>query len=324
MTHNRSLAFLLVSGLVGGLAACSSGSDRPATGAAGTTGGVAGNGAAGASAGSGGGTGGDAVGAAGSGDVAGTSGGAGSGSAGSAGSSGVVDAAAGMSGADAGAPDATTDAGGAGGGAGGACPFTFCDDFEGAAVGTATSPWALDVDKKGTVVETVSDKGHSGTHAVHVKMSAMAGVFGYITETKTLAETGASFWGRVYIWYAVDLANVHIVNVAIDGKSGTVDEQVRIVNVIGDHVATNRRSDDMGKGSNVTPPQGSWVCYEWHITPNNLDVYYNGTLLPISETWTEPTISLFRTGFERFAMGAAGEIWLDDFVINKDGRVGCQ
>jgi hypothetical protein len=152
----------------------------------------------------------------------------------------------------------------------------------------------------------------------------MAGVFGYITETKTLAETGASFWGREYIWYAVDLANVHIVNLAVDGKSGTTDEQVRIVNVIGDHVATNRRSDDMGKGSNVTPPQGRWVCYEWHITPNSLDVYADGVLLPISETWTEPTISLLRTGFERFSMGGAGEIWIDDFAINKDGRVTCQ
>jgi hypothetical protein len=78
----------------------------------------------------------------------------------------------------------------------------------------------------------------------------------------------------------------------------------------------------MGKGSNVVPPAGKWGCYEWHITPNTLDVYLDGTMLPISESWAEPTISLLRLGFERFAAGAAGEVWLDDIAVGSD-RIGC-
>jgi hypothetical protein len=251
----------------------------------------------------------------------GGSGGSG-GSAGGAATGGATGAA-GAAGAtsDAGAMDAPAD--GAGDVASGGCPYVLCETFSGAAPDAGTSPWTLDVDKLGTVVETVANKGRTDSSSLHVKVNAMGGIHGYITETETLPKTGASFWGRVFIWYMVDVPNVHIVNVAVDGKMANgMSEQVRIVNVIGSHVATNRRSDDMGKGSNVGPDMGKWGCYEWHITPNSLDVYLDGTMLPISETWAEPTISLLRIGFERFTAGAAGDLWFDDIAIN-DKQIGC-
>ena len=199
----------------------------------------------------------------------------------------------------------------------------MCESFSGAAPDAGTSPWTLDVDKLGTVVETVTNKGRTDSSSLHIKVNAMGGIRGYLTETETLAKTGASFWGRVFIWYMVDTPGVHIVNVAVDGKMANgMAEQVRIVNVIGSHIATNRRSDDMGKGSNVGPDTGKWGCYEWHITPNSLDVYLDGVMLPISETWAEPTISLLRIGFERFSAGAAGDLWFDDIAIN-DSQIGC-
>jgi hypothetical protein len=316
MSHSRSLASsLFICSLA--LGACSTSADRPATGHAGTTG-TAGTTSAAGTAG--------VTGAAGDSPptgAAGDRGGAGTAAAGTSGGAGTSASGDAGTSADASAPDAKPDATpDLADATPSGCPYKLCEDFEGVAPGATGSPWAIDLDKKGTVLETVGDKGHAGTHALHVKMSAMAGVFGYITETKTLAETGASFWGRVFIWYAVDVPGVHIVNVAVDGKTGTTSEQVRIVNVIGSHIATNRRSDDMGKGSNVGPPSGKWGCYEWHITPTSLDVYLDGAELPISETWTEPTISLLRLGFERFAAGAAGDIWMDDIAIN-DSQIGC-
>jgi hypothetical protein len=302
--------------------ACSQSAPRPgATGTAGTGGAAAG--AAGATGG--------AAGAA----TAGEGGAGATGTAGPGGSAGA--SAGGASGAAAGADGGSTDGGSTNGGSpdaagdlvsdasdagAGGCPYVLCETFGGAAPGGAGSPWAYDVDNKGTVAEVVSDKGRTDSRSLHVKASAMAGIHGYITETETLAKTGGSFWGRVFIWYMLDVPGVHIVNVAVDGKTGTTSEQVRIVNVIGSHIATNRRSDDMGKGSNVGPDQGKWGCYEWHLTPNSLDVYLDGTMLPISETWTMPTLSLFRVGFERFSAGAAGELWLDDVAIN-DSRIGC-
>jgi hypothetical protein len=282
-----------------------------ASGGGGGAGGVEAGGAGGAA---------NAVGTTGSAGTAGATPGAGAG-----GGAGSIAGAGGGSpmGDDAGA---TSDAAGtddAPSDAAGACPYLLCESFGGAAPGVAGSPWSFDVDKVGTVAEIVSDKGRTDSHSFHVKASTMGGIHGYVTESETLAKTGGSFWGRVFIWYMLDVPNVHIVNVAVDGTMANgMSEQVRIVNVIGSHIATNRRSDDMGKGSNVGPDQGKWGCYEWHITPNSLDVYLDGTMLPISETWTMPTLTLLRVGFERFSMGAAGDLWLDDIAIN-DSRIGC-
>ncbi len=309
------------------LAACTQSENHPTvTGTAGTSG-SAGSGSAGmlGTAGADGQT-------AGANGAAGQLGTAGSGTAGALGAAGSTGSTAGSTGSTAGANGAagtTADAGGtdaltdASDGASSGCPYTLCETFSGTAPGATGSPWLIDVDKVGTVIETVTNKGRTDSTSLHVKTSAMSGVRGYITETETLAKTGASFWGRVFIWYMLDVAGVHIVNVAVDGKTAAnASEQVRIVNVISSHIATNRRSDDMGKGSNVGPDMGKWGCYEWHITPNSLDVYLDGTMLPISETWAEPTISLLRIGFERFAAGAAGDVWLDDIAIN-DKQIGC-
>jgi hypothetical protein len=215
--------------------------------------------------------------------------------------------------------DATVDGNDASGG----CLYVLCESFGGAQPGSSGSPWSYDVDTIGTVAEIVTDKGRTDSSSFHIKASTMGGIHGYLTESETLAKTGGSFWGRAFIWYMLDVTNVHIVNVAVDGTMANgMSEQVRLVNVIGTHICTNRRSDDMGKCSNVLPDQGKWGCYEWHVTPNSIDVYLDGTMLPISETWTMPTPSLFRIGFERFTPGAAGDLWLDDIAIN-DSRIGC-
>ena len=246
-----------------------------------------------------------------------------SGSGGVLGGSGGASASGGVGGANGGTAGTGTEGGvsTAGSAGAGACTYKLCEDFEGSAPGPG-SDFAIDVDKKGTVVENTTAKAHSGTHSVHVKINAMGGVFGYVTETKSLAATGASFWGRVFLWSEVATPDGHIVNIAVDGKSADKDEQVRILNIIGDHYATNRRSDDAGKGSNVSPVTGKWACFEWHITPNELHVFLEGTELPIAETWTMPTVSLVRVGFERFTPGMAGDLWIDDVAIN-DAQIGC-
>jgi len=306
------------------LAACSqTESNRPTTGAAGASGGASGS-AGGGAAGAG------TAGA--DGQTAGANGAAGSGTAGALGTAGAAAGSGGSTAGATGSAGATPDAGGtdastndaSSDGASSGCPYTLCETFSGTAPGATGSPWSIDVDTMGTVIEKVTDKGRTDSTSLHIKASAMGGIHGYITESETLAKTGASFWGRVFIWYMLDVPNVHIVNVAVDGKmANAMPEQVRIVNVIGSHIATNRRSDDMGKGSNVGPDMGKWGCYEWHITPNSLDVYLDGVMLPISETWAEPTISLLRIGFERFTAGSAGDLWFDDIAINSDKQIGC-
>jgi hypothetical protein len=309
-------------------AACAQSTPKPAGGAggagtAGAAGSAAGAGTAGSAmtAGSGGGAG---AGTAGSGGVT-TTGGGGAGTSGSAGGAGSGGAGTGGAGGGAGTAGGSPDAGAADAkdGSAGGCAYKLCDSFENAAPGATGSPWMLNVDKKGTVVETVADKGHTGTHSVHVKVSDMAGVFGYITETQSLAATGMSFWGRVYLWSDIPTPTGHEVHIAVDAKTAAnASEQDRILNVINGHLATNRRSDDMGKVSNVAPPMGKWACYEWHITPTDLHVYLEGAELPVAVMWVEPTLSLLRIGFERFTMGSAGDLWIDDVALD-GSQIGC-
>jgi hypothetical protein len=247
-----------------------------------------------------------------------TSGSSGSGTSGSTGSSASgstsgTETAAGDGGAEDAPSEGTAsdDAGAACGGSG----IQICDDFEGVAAGAAGSVWTIDND--GYTVETVTTMAHSGTHSVHVMAKGISG-HGYIVETKTFPAT--DFWGRAYLLLQAPPSG-HEVFVAFDGAN---DEQVRILNDLGSgKIATNRRSDDQSRESSQAYPMGTWACYEWHETPTELHVYFQGKeLTDADEMWTEATLSLLRLGFERFDMGTGGDIYIDDVAVGSS-QIGC-
>jgi hypothetical protein len=218
---------------------------------------------------------------------------------------------------DGGLDEGASEGGGSGEAGGGCAGYQLCDDFEGVAPGAATSPWTIDA--QAYTVETIDDAtmAHSGTHAVHVKATAASGR-GYIVETKTFPAT--DFWGRAWILLQAQSGG-HEVFLAMDGAN---NEQVRILNNLGGgKIATNRRSDDQSKQSNTAYPMGTWACYEWHETPTELHVYFQGKeLTDADEMWTEPVLSSVRAGFERFTAGNAGDIYIDDVAINGT-QIGC-
>jgi hypothetical protein len=197
--------------------------------------------------------------------------------------------------------------------------YQLCDDFEGVAAGAAGSVWTID--NKGYTVETVTTQAHSGTHSVHVQSTGSSGL-GYIVESMTFPAT--DFWGRAYLMFMAP-GSGHEVFAAMDSTpSDDSGEQVRILNDLGGgQIATNRRSDDQSKQSSQKYPMGTWSCYEWHETPTELHVYFNGQeLMDVDETWTEPTLVDLRLGFERFDTGTGGDIWIDDVAVNSS-QIGC-
>ncbi|HEY1533424.1 MAG TPA: hypothetical protein VGF76_05385, partial [Polyangiaceae bacterium] len=286
----------------GGGGAGASGSPGASAGAPGSAGSIASAGAA-ATAGSGATAGlGDAGGSGGSGGMGG--------SVGSGGSSG----AAGSGGAGGGAGS-----GGSSGGGASCASYTLCDDFEGAAPDDAASAWKII--KNGYTVETVTTQAHSGTHSVHV-MATASGGYGYISETKTFPAT--DFWGRAYM-RIVAPSSGHEVFAGLDTNlMEPQGEQVRLLNNTGGgNIVTNRRSDDMSKGSAAKIPMSTWFCYEWHETPSKLSIYLDGKeLTDVDENWVEPTFVAFVLGFERFGGGTAGDIWIDDVAVNS-AQIGC-
>jgi hypothetical protein len=233
------------------------------------------------------------------------------GSIGESGSSGMMASDGGANDATAGSP--TSGEAGAGCAASG---YALCDDFEGAEAGATGSAWTIDT-AGGYTVETVTTMAHSGTHSVHVMAKGVSG-HGYIVETKTFPAT--DFWGRAYLLLQAPPSG-HEVFLAFDGNN---DEQVRVLNDLGSgKIATNRRSDDHSMQSSQAYPMGTWACYEWHETPTELHLYFQGKeLTDADEMWTEATLTLLRIGFERFDTGTGGDIYIDDVAVSST-QIGC-
>jgi len=200
--------------------------------------------------------------------------------------------------------------------------YLLCDDFEKAAPGATGSKFTMDT-KGGYVVETVTTQSHSGTHSIHVNSPGGSGL-GYIVETATFTPAITDFWGRAYLRFMAN-GSGHEVFVAMDNTtSDSSGEQVRMFNDMGDgKIATNLRSTDQEKESSQAIPMGQWFCFEWHETPTELRIYFNGQDLTIAdETWTEPNLVDLRLGFERFDTGTGGDVWIDDVAVNST-QIGC-
>ena len=306
-------------------AACSSdGSSAPGTTGQGgststdttTTTGSAGSlssGPGGATAGSGGATG--AVGSSGGGGVStgtggsiGTGGGSG-GSMGSGGSAGSM-----------GTGDASVDASGTDGGLSNCNGAILCDSFERADLGP---DWTLDNSVPATKIEIVSNKAHTGTSSVHISFG-MTATQSYISEKTTFPPTGGAFWGRAWIFAMLPLSG-HQIYVEARVASGSDGTGVRPVNTQGTNLALNLESTDAGTNSNIKMPMGSWACYEWQITGiggnGTFSAYVDGMKIG-TQNGAIPNLMRQRIGFQRYAGGTAGEMWIDDVAIGPN-RIGC-
>jgi hypothetical protein len=216
-------------------------------------------------------------------------------------------------------------AGGAAGGGSDNCNgAALCDSFERAMLGP---DWVVDKTGAATVVELVTNKGHTGTNSVHVTFDT-ASMAGYIDETKTFPAMDNAFWGRIWIWAANGVQTSH--STYIEARVGVGDRTgVRVLNTLSNNLASNLESSDASKGSNIANPVGKWVCYEWQITgiggTGNVHVYMDGAeLTTLAATgWMIPKLAKLRVGYQRFGTGGpAGEVWLDDVGVGSQ-RIGC-
>ena len=325
----RKLAVGIVCCAIG---ACTS-SNNPNSGAGGTGGGEAGTAGVPASTGAagkgdGGGTGGAVTGAGGSGGSTSTGGTSGTGGAptGVGGSTGAGGTLAGSGGATAGAGGTVTGTGGAGpGGASGAAGASssacdasavLCDGFERAMVGP---DWTVDNSVAANVVEIVHDKGHNSMSSVHMKFGTAATAT-FIDETKGFPAT--DYWGRVWLFVMTGLEAGH--HVYIEGSTGMNPSNtgIRALNTQGGgKIATNNAPPDSGGTSNVSMPQGTWTCFEWHIAATggkeNVNLYMNGTEVPGTAASTTPAVTESDQAAHRVRAllgGMAGELWIDDYA----------
>jgi hypothetical protein len=339
LSSRRALAIGVVAGSL--LAACSSSDGAGAGGASGTS----------ATAGAGptsGGSGSD-VGGAGSAGVA--TGGAGlGGDPGVAGSSASGAPAGGADGSVAGSSGAPA-AGGASAGAGGAsggstgggpagCPTgaTFCDSFD-AAVSLGTA-WSTD-NTLGATVKVVNTftttpgptMAHSGTNAVQISFTTGSG-YGMIVSKMGFPAppAAAGYWARAWLYVETPASDAGH-DVYIEGSTGTnlANNGARPLNTQAGKMSIN--IDPVGNGeasANTTTaiPRGAWTCFEWHISATggngDISLYVAGAMTAVATLTAKPIQALTeqRIGYERYAGGAAGNLWIDDYAIGT-ARLGC-
>ncbi len=258
--------------------------------------------------------------------------------AGSAGTSGGSAGTANIAGSAGTAGSGTGGGGGGGGGAGGGdskCNgAAVCESFEGLTL-APNSDWSVDSSTASSVVEVVSNKGHTGTSSVHISFTT-GNVQSFVSVKKGFPAVGNAYWGRAWIFENVPFGG-HQIYVEARVGSGSDKTGVRSFNTFGKDGALglNLESNDNSANSKIVAAKGTWVCYEWQITgigsTGTLTSYVDSTPtgpvptpVQVGTLMNKPIPNLMRQriGFQRYEAGAAGEMWIDDVAIS-DKRINC-
>jgi hypothetical protein len=216
------------------------------------------------------------------------------------------------------------------------CPAgaVFCDDFE--ASDTLGAAWTTDntlnatIDVANTYTTTPGPAtAHSGQNSVHISFAAGAGYAMIVEKTGLPAQNG--YWGRVWLYVETPADTGH--DVYIEGSTGVNlgNSGVRPLNTYNGVMTAN--VDPVGSGEAMATttmpiPRGAWTCFEWQISATSgtgqVALYTAGAATPTALLPSEPIPALIeqRVGYERYATGAAGDLWIDDYAIGPT-RLGC-
>ncbi len=226
-------------------------------------------------------------------------------------------------------------AGGSDGTVSGSCKGVFCDDFE--AGTTLGAGWTVN-NTLGATVKVVNTytttpgptMAHSGKNAVQISFPAGAGYAFLVEKAGFPAPMG--YWGRVWLYIETPTTDAGH-DVYIEGSTGMnlSNYGVRPLNTQkGDMTINISPVGTAEAGANTTTPipRGVWTCFEWQISATGA----NGNVVLYAGGSTAPTVSLngklipalveHHVGYERYAAGTAGNLWIDDYAMGT-ARIGC-
>jgi hypothetical protein len=227
--------------------------------------------------------------------------------------------------------------GGSGEGGTAGCPAgaAFCDDFEASA--TLGSAWTTD-NTLGATVKVVNTyattpgptMAHSGTNSVQIGFTTGSGYAMLVEKAGFPAPMG--YWGRVWLYIETPTTDAGH-DVYIEGSTGMNlgNNGVRPLNTQRGDMTINIDPVGTGEaGANTTTaiPRGAWTCFEWQISATSgtgdVVLYAGGATMPTVSLKAQPIGALTeqRVGYERYAAGTAGNLWIDDYVIGP-ARLGC-
>jgi len=240
---------------------------------------------------------------------------------------------------------AGSSSGGSAGSAAAGCPTaaTFCDDFE--ASKSLGAAWTFDNTANGmaTVVDTFTTMpgptmAHSGKNAVQISFPAGMGYAMLVSKMGFPAPPAPmGYWARAWLFIETPTTDPgHCVY--IEGSTGknlnmtgarplNTQKQLMTINI--DPVGTGEAGSP-NSGPPLAPYRGMWTCFEWQISATggtgNINTWVNNAVMPTISLSGKPIEALIeqRIGYERYNMGTAGNIWIDDYAIGTTKRIGCQ
>jgi hypothetical protein len=170
---------------------------------------------------------------------------------------------------------------------------------------------------------------HSGKNAVQISFTTGSGYAMLVNKSGFPDPMG--IWGRVWMYIETPTSDVSH-DVYIEGSTGVMLNMygIRPFNSQKGNISINQSQmglSESGPTSTTVVPRGAWTCFEWNISASGpsgtLSLYLGGAMMPLQSLKSQiPTLVESRVGYERFAAGTAGDLWIDDFAVGTS-RLGC-
>ena len=258
--------------------------------------------------------------------IDGGSGGSGGGSAGGAGG-GSGGGSAGGGTVDAGDPACASDGGASKCG----CPgFTFCENFEAAAIDTTR--WTVTTNGTGNTAVIDATKSARGGKSLHVTVKSTVGSTALLDTTKPFPAANNSFFGRAFVFAQAPVPMVHAGLFAASGPGIEVRLGLDHMADIEPNYFGSMEYGIFGGPAKTKMPTGVWSCFEWEYRgTGELHFFLNGaemTAIQVLATrmpeWTAPMYSKFSVGMILYQgdTGTGFDVWFDEIAFSTT-RVGC-
>jgi len=168
---------------------------------------------------------------------------------------------------------------------------------------------------------------HSGKNAVHISFTTGSG-YGMLVNKSGFPDP-MGIWGRVWMYIETPTSDMSH-DVYIEGSTGVTVNMygIRPFNSQKGNISINQSQmglSESGPTSTTVVPRGAWTCFEWNISASGpsgtLSLYVGGAAMPLQSLKSQiPTLVESRVGYERFAAGTAGDLWIDDFAVGTSGK----
>jgi len=215
----------------------------------------------------------------------------------------------------------------------GGCSGKFCDDFEGATVGSNPgAPWMVHLEKG--MLKTDDTRAFSGTKSIHLTHPGAPAAMFLELRQPALPLPGGVVYGRVMYWLEKNPTGQYSHFELVRGTGALAGGQQAQLNTGAENgkVVVNYEPGDCTKYSKVPFPEKKWTCYQWRFdtTKNDIHLWVDGVSVddvPVAAAgggcWKAPMVlDTLHIGWESYHTPMPVSLWIDDVAVG-DQMIPC-